>query len=78
MSEIKICPYCRRRKKVAIEQQVALRKVCEVDNATDCVFRREIQDAIDKKTNLKFVKRTKPKIKVVEKPKPNIVFIKKK
>ena len=68
MSEIRRCNVCKSFKKEAIQRQVSLRQNCDI-NYSDCAFRREIQEAIDKKTNIKMIrnKKEKQEFKVIRK-----------
>lgn len=53
------CPTCQRTKSEAIEEQVSRKKVCD---CSTCIFRSDIQKAIDESTRIKIVKKDSPKI----------------
>jgi hypothetical protein len=78
MSEIKRCPSCRRSKSKAIREQVAKKEPCGFQK-DDCFFFNEIKDALEKKNNIKVVKKEKRKtnVKIEKKEKKKINIVKK-
>lgn len=77
-SGIKRCPSCHRNKHKAINEQKLKNEPCGFSQK-DCYFYDEIKDALNKKNNIKILKKEKksPIIKAVKKVKPKINIIKK-
>lgn len=78
MPAIKRCPTCKRSKRKAIEEQRTKKEICGFPQK-DCYFYDEIKNALEKRNNIKAVKKEKKKvaIKVEKKGKTKINIIKK-
>jgi len=71
---IKRCPICKRNKERAIKEQVKNGEPCGVRG---CVFKDEIKKALDKKRNIKIVKKPRKKIQIIKKTQKDITVIQK-
>ena len=66
MNDAKRCPICKRSKTKAIKEQKALGTHCEVSNR-GCYFYNEIKTALERKSNIKIIKKEKKIVKVFKK-----------
>jgi hypothetical protein len=74
MSTIKRCPFCKRNKAKALQEQVSKRTICDF---VQCPFVDEIKKTIEEKRKMTIIKKPKPMINV-EKPPKLVINVKKK